>query len=81
MTDLPLRLELAIRALPGSVPEKARRFGVHRSTLHRWAAGSARPTDEQIAALAEALGILPAVLHYGPTPVLRSCLPVRRRGR
>lgn len=77
-SELALRMELALRALPGNVNSKAQKFGVHRTTLHRWASGVSEPTYEDVKKLAEMLGI-PTSAIYGPTPVLRTLLPRRSR--
>lgn len=76
-TELALRIELTLRAAPGTVSDIASTLGVHRSTLHRWASGQVEPTTQQVQALAALAGVDPALVHYGPTPVLRSTLPPR----
>lgn len=76
-SDLAHRIELVLAAAPGSMAKKAEALKVHRSTLHRWASGAVEPTTDQVAAVAGLLGLPPAVVHYGPTPVLRSLLPTR----
>lgn len=76
-----LHLTLALNALPGNLNEKAEALGAHRTTLHRWTTGKTVPREEDWARLAGLLDVPLPVLRYGPTPVLRSCLPAPKPSR
>lgn len=79
--DAALHLSLALAALPGNLEQKAAALGAHRTTLYRWTSGRTVPREEDWALLARLLDIPVAVLRYGPTPVLRSCLPAPKPSR